>query len=447
MRGAARAGVLAVLLALTLGFVGPVRLSAADDSSISGVQQALERNPVYVAPDAEAASLVDADALRRALGNAPIVVAVLPTAARNAVQGESVDGLPAAIGGRRAVVVLCGRSLRAAASSTVLPAGRAGDLARDAQQRHSGAFDRQNVQGALEDLVTALRKQIADGSSGSGSTGAGSAGSGASDSSSSGSAVPWLLAGLVVLGGGGAFMASRRRSKARRAAQQVDAERAEATSLYGRLASDVSTLDPGNDATARQAMADASERYTAAGALLSRASTSVDLAAARHTVAEGLHASRVARQRLGLDLGPPIPEPNTQSGVVLDRPQQVDVGGSSYAGYPSYAPGSPYYFPGGTVGGGYIPGGWYGSRFWEGALLGGLAGTVLTGGFGGFGGFGMGGYGYGSGYESGYDQGFDPGQESDNGGDWGGDGGGDWGGDSGGGGDWGGESGGGGGDW
>ena len=74
---------------------------------------------------------------------------------------------------------------------------------------------------------------------------------------------------------------------------------------------------------------------------------------------------------------PPIPEPEPRNGAALDRPQQVDVGGSAYAGYPTYAPGSPYYFPGGVIGGGYVPGGWYGSRFWEGALLGGVAALAI----------------------------------------------------------------------
>src|SRR5439155_11435 len=67
----------------------PVPVAATNASSIDGVRQALAGDPVYVAPDAEAASLVDADALRREIGEAPIAVAVLPAAARNAVRGGS----------------------------------------------------------------------------------------------------------------------------------------------------------------------------------------------------------------------------------------------------------------------------------------------------------------------------------------------------------------------
>src|SRR4051812_32053550 len=90
----------------------PAVLLAADSTSLDAVRQALANDPVYVAPDAEAAKLVDADALRRQIGSSPIAIAVLPAAARNATNGN-VDELPQAIGGNRAVIVLCGRSLRA----------------------------------------------------------------------------------------------------------------------------------------------------------------------------------------------------------------------------------------------------------------------------------------------------------------------------------------------
>jgi hypothetical protein len=427
------------------------RAAAADGAAaqLDTVRSALAGDPVYVARDAEAAPLVNVSALRRSIGDARIVVAVLPNSARAATNG-SVDDLPRAIGGERAVVVLCGRSLRAAASSSVLPSGRAGQLARQAQQDHAGAFDAANVQGALQQVVGSLKQQL-NGRGSAGSPGGSSAGGTSAGDSSGGSALPWVLGGLAVLGGGG-YLLSRRRKAARRAQAELDAERAEVNSLYGRLGADVSNLDPGDDATARQAMADASERYTAGGALLSQASGSGELAAARHALVEGLHAARVARQRLGLDAGPPIPEPEPADRPQLEGPQQVAVGGNTYNGYPTYAPGAPYYYPGGVLGGGYVPGGWYGSRFWEGALLGGLAGSVLTGGLGGFGGYGFGGFGggYGAGYDSGYDRGYERGVEAgddDNGGDW--SGGGDWagGGDWSGGGDWGGGDNSGGGDW
>ena len=51
---------------------------------------------------------------------------------------------------------------------------------------------------------------------------------------------------------------------ARRGDREVAGLRAEAESLQSRLASDVSTLDPGDSALCRQAMSDASERNNAA---------------------------------------------------------------------------------------------------------------------------------------------------------------------------------------
>src|SRR3982074_1714751 len=54
---------------------------------------------------------------------------------------------------------------------------------------------------------------------------------------------------------------------------QLAALRAEVQSLQARLSADVSTLDPGDDPMSRQALADASERQTAAGSLLATATT------------------------------------------------------------------------------------------------------------------------------------------------------------------------------
>ena len=101
---------------------------------------------------------------------------------------------------------------------------------------------------------------------------------------------------------------SRSRSR-RQAARELQGYRADVESLYDRLGADVATLRPGDDAVARQALADAAERYNATGALLSQADTPGEFEAARRTVAEGLAAARVARTRLGLDPGPDVPPP------------------------------------------------------------------------------------------------------------------------------------------
>ena len=198
---------------------------------------------------------------------------------------------------------------------------------------------------------------------------------------------------------------------------------ADVTSLRDRLGSDVRTLDPGQDPVARQALADASERLSTASALLERASSDAQLRTAWLATVEGLQAARVVRGRLGLDAGPPIPTLPTV-GPPLTSHSQVEVGGRTHVGAPSYEPGRPHWFPGGQYGDRYVPGGWYDAPFWPSALLlgtlgGWVAGSVLAGAMYGED-LGLDETGWGSGdLEEGIDGG---------GGDWGGDGGGgDWG--------------------
>ena len=162
----------------------------------------------------------------------------------------------------------------------------------------------------------------------------------------------------------------------------------------------MNTLDPKDNERARQALADAAERFTSAGSQLSTADTVEKVGVARRTVLEGLYASRTARESLGMDPGPPLPPIEETSYEQLDAPQQVSVQGQQFQGYPSYTPGAPYYYRGG----GGVPGGWYQTPFWETLLL----ASVLSGGFGGFGGGG-----YGSGYDAGYQAG-----EHNQGGGW-----------------------------
>jgi len=69
--------------------------------------------------------------------------------------------------------------------------------------------------------------------------------------------------------------------------------------LQARLAADVSNLDPGDDPVCRPAIVDASERATAAGALMSRARGAGEFDVAKRTVLEGLTATRLVRERLG----------------------------------------------------------------------------------------------------------------------------------------------------
>lgn len=229
---------------------------------------------------------------------------------------------------------------------------------------------------------------------------------------------------------------------------------ADVSSLRDRLGHDVRTLEPGDDPVARQALADASERYSTASTLLERATSDAQLRTAWLAAVEGLAASQTVRQRLGLPLGPPPPSMPTR-GPRLERPARIDIEGRSHLGSPTYEPGRPHWFPGGQYGGRPVPAGWYDVPFWPSALvLGGLAGWTLGGMMGAGAVYGDdvggdlgdwdGGFDGGGGGDGGFG-GFGDGGGWDGGTQWGG--GGDWGGFGGGGGDWGGFGGGGGGDF
>jgi uncharacterized membrane protein YgcG len=249
-----------------------------------------------------------------------------------------------------------------------------------------------------------------------------------------------LVVILIVLVVGGAVL--WRRGSQRRAEQALADARADAQRWYERLGGQVMNLTGNDDAAVKQALVDAGERYNAAGSQLEQSKTTRQFELAGHTALEGLYYARAARTAMGLDPGPDLPPmPGQRSAGALTADREVTVEGKEYRARPRAADDTPYYYPGGTVGGRPVPSGWYSEPWWKTALVAGAAGIGgallfdaflgpgLGGGFGG--GFDGG---YDQGYEQGYDQGFDAG---DGGGDGGGfDGGGfDGGGDFGGG-DW-----------
>jgi hypothetical protein len=364
--------------------------------------------------DDAAGAKLDQSAAAGAL-NGSIKIAVLPAGAGD--PGALARQIGQALGGRVTVGVFVGHSFNA--GSNVLCAGQAGTLAAKAV-----ADNRAQLQ-STEDLTSTISDfaQLV-GRTNACRTGSG-AGSSGSSSSGGSSNTGWIALGVLGVLGAGAVAGlvgwRRRRDRLR----LLD-ERAQVQPYFDRLASEVSSLDPVGNPTARQALADASERLNSAGSQLSGASRPAQIQAARRTTLEGLQAVRTTRVALGLDPGPELPPMAQTQAPQLTEPQQVQAGGQLVQGYPSYQPGAPYYFAGG---GGYA-GGWYATPFWQTLLI----AEALSPGWGWGGGWG----GYGSGYGSGYDSGFQAGQDSaqpSSGGDWSG-GGGDWGG--GGGGDWGG---------
>jgi hypothetical protein len=383
---------------------------------------------------------VDTDAVNSAINNRPIYFSLFGEGAGDAKAlavsiGEQVE---AKSGERPVSVVLVKNGTHGdlEAVSQVLDSDQLAALAATVPGSHASQLATGDATDTLTAFVDGLSSVGQRSSSGGSSSAAGSA-SGEKKSSHAG--VILLVVLLLLAVGLGAFLMTRRRKKQRELADL----RAGVVSLYDRLGADVSNIDPKDNDKARQALADASERYTATGSQLAQADSKAKYEVARRTALEGLYAARGAREELGLPLGAELPTLHPSTGDGLNSPTTIKVQGQDVRGYPDYQPGAPHYYGGG---GGYAAG-WYSMPFWETLLL----TSALSGGFGGGWGWGGGGGGFDSGYRDGYQ---DAQQDNSNqgdsggGGDWGGGGGGDWGG--GGGGDWGGgggDWGGGGGDW
>ncbi len=258
----------------------------------------------------------------------------------------------------------------------------------------------------------------------------------------------WVVILVLLIGGGAAYYL-----RYRQASQQRDLEdsKADARRWVERLGGQVLSL-VGTNEPAKQALADAAERYTAAGSQMDSASTAAQTRLVTQTALEGLYYVRAARSAMGMDPGPDLPPVAGQTGagsVTEDR--DVTVEDHDYAASPRPGDRTPHYYPGGRVAGRPVPQGWYSEPWWKPALVGGAWGLgsalLFSSLFSGMGGIASAGA---------WEQGHDAGQEDATSGDGGGDGGGaDDGGGGDGGGDWGGDGGGtdlaggdfGGGDW
>mgnify|MGYP003375797956 FL=1 len=125
----------------------------------------------------------------------------------------------------------------------------------------------------------------------------------------------------------------------------------------------------GTDEASKQAMADASERYTAAVTELENARTPVQARLAKDTALEGLYYVRAARSAMGLDPGPELPRTDGQERagrVTEDR--TVDIEGRPLSASAEPSDRNPHYYPGGVVAGRPVPAGWYSEPWWASAL-------------------------------------------------------------------------------
>ncbi|WP_026455307.1 hypothetical protein [Saccharomonospora iraqiensis] len=240
---------------------------------------------------------------------------------------------------------------------------------------------------------------------------------------------------LLIIVGGTLYLV---RSQAQAKAQKVEDAKAEARRWVERLGGQVLNLT-GTDAASQQALADASERYTAAGSQMEQAETAEQARLVRETALEGLYYVRAARTAMGMDPGPELPEDRERerAGKVTEH-RAVDVEGTHYEASPDPTSNTPHYYPGGRVAGRPVPQGWYSEPWWKPALVGGAWGLgsmfLFSAMFS-----GMAGVPSAEAWESGYDAGQEDAMESGDAGD-GGDagggddmGGGDMGGDMGGG--------------
>jgi uncharacterized membrane protein YgcG len=247
---------------------------------------------------------------------------------------------------------------------------------------------------------------------------------------------------LVVVAIGVAVYASSKASGRRSAASLADAK-ADARRAIERLGGQVLNLT-GNDDASKQAMADASERYTAASSAIEQATTARQALLAKESALEGLYYVRAARIAMGMDPGPELETlAGQRSAGTVTEDRRVNFEGREIEASPNPSERTPNYYPGGRVAGRPVPAGWYSEPWWKPALVAGAwgIGSVLL--------FdamfsGMHGSGYEQGFAEGYDQGADQGGDAGgadyaadggDGGGWdgGGSDGGGWGGDFGGG--------------
>jgi uncharacterized membrane protein YgcG len=243
---------------------------------------------------------------------------------------------------------------------------------------------------------------------------------------------------LVVVAIGVAVYATSKASGRRSAASLADAK-ADARRVIERLGGQVLNLT-GNDDASKQAMADASERYTAASSQIDQATTAKQALLAKESAIEGLYYVRAARTAMGMDPGPELETlAGQRSAGTVTEDRRVNFEGREIEASPNPSERTPNYYPGGRVAGRPVPAGWYSEPWWKPALVAGAwgLGSVLL--------FdalfsGMHGTGYEQGFAEGYDQGADAGggeyaADGGDGGGWdgGGSDGGGWGGDFGGG--------------
>ena len=183
---------------------------------------------------------------------------------------------------------------------------------------------------------------------------------------------------LVVVLIGFAVYGSSKASGKRNAASLADAK-ADARRLIERLGGQVLNLT-GTDDASKQAMADASERYTAASSQIDQATTVKQALLAKESAIEGLYYVRAARVAMGMDPGPELESLTGQkSAGTVTEDRRIQFEGRDIEASPGPSQRTPNYYPGGRVAGRPVPAGWYSEPWWKPALVAGAwgVGSVL----------------------------------------------------------------------
>ena len=140
-----------------------------------------------------------------------------------------------------------------------------------------------------------------------------------------------LLVVVAIIAGGFWLVRQQQATKAR----ELDDAKADARRWVERLGGQVLNLVGTNDA-AKQALADAAERYTAAGSQMDQARSAAQARGVTETAYEGLYYVRAARSAMGLDPGPELPPlPGQQRAGAVTEAREVDVEGHRYGASPN----------------------------------------------------------------------------------------------------------------
>jgi len=181
-----------------------------------------------------------------------------------------------------------------------------------------------------------------------------------------------LLAIVLVILGGVFYLVKSSADTKRR---ELDDAKSEARRWVERLGGQVMNLT-GTNTAAQQAMADASERFTAAGSQMEQAQTREQARQVTQTAMEGLYYVRAARTAMDMDPGPELPDLTGQSRAgQVSEDRDVTVEGHEYAASPKPGSRTPHYYPGGVVAGRPVPQGWYSEPWWKPALVAGAWGV------------------------------------------------------------------------